>query len=121
VSAAVKAQVDQVETVSFSPDGGTVVSGGDDGFMTFWDAETLRPIGSPVAAVHAGLWTAWYRDDGSVTGYAPGDADFTEQWLVMPAEPDRWLAAACQLAGTTLSRDEWDTYIGAGQPYRAVC
>jgi len=121
VSPAVRAHVDGIETVSFSPDGSTVVSAADDGLLAFWDADTLRPIGSPIAPLHEGVWAAWYRDDGSVTGYTPGDADGTEQWFVMPAQPERWLAAVCELAGTPLTRDEWDRYVGVSRPYRSTC
>jgi DNA-binding SARP family transcriptional activator/WD40 repeat protein len=121
VSAAVQAAAGPVQTVSFAPNGNTVVSGGGDGTMTFWDGRTLRPIGSPIRSMREDSWWVWFRHDGSVAGYTPGVSDGTEQWFTMPAQADQWLSSACQLAGTTLSRDEWDRYVGAGHAYRKVC
>jgi WD40 repeat protein len=121
ISAAVQAAAGPVQSVSFAPDGDTIVTGGGDGTMAFWDGRTLRPIGSPIRSIREDSWWVWFRHDGSVTGYTPGVAEGTEQWFTMPAQADQWLASACQLAGTTLTRDEWDRYVGAGRAYRKVC
>jgi WD40 repeat protein len=121
ISAAVQAAAGPVQSVSFAPDGDTVLSGGGDGTMAFWDGRTLRPIGPPIRSVREDSWWAWFRHDGSVTGYAPAITGDTEQWFTMPARADQWLSSACQLAGTTLSRVEWDRYVGAPRSYRKVC
>ena len=36
-------------------------------------------------------------------------------------DPDAWREAACRLAGRNLTRDEWESYIPEGEPYRATC
>jgi WD40 repeat protein len=121
ISATVQAAAGPVQSVSFAPDGDTVLSGGGDGTMAFWDGRTLRPIGPPIHSVRQDSWWAWFRHDGSVTGYAPAITDGAEQWFTMPARADQWLSSACQLADTTLSQAEWDRYVGAGRAYRKVC
>jgi WD40 repeat protein len=121
ISATAAATSGYVMSVSFAPDGDTVVSGGDDGTMAFWDGRTLRPIGSPIRSVRGGQWLTWFRGDGSVTGYTPGAADDTELWFTMPATPEQWLSSACALAGTPLTPDEWDRYVGGGRAYQTVC
>ena len=37
-----------VEAAAFSPDGKTVLTGGDDGTARLWDAATGQPIGQPI-------------------------------------------------------------------------
>jgi DNA-binding SARP family transcriptional activator/WD40 repeat protein len=121
ISAAVQAAAGSVQSVSFAPDGNTLVSGDGDGTMTFWDGRTLRPIGSPIRSMRDDSGWVWFRHDGSVAGYTPALADGTQQWFTMPARAEQWLTSACHLAGTTLSRTEWDRYIGAARSYRNVC
>ena len=58
---------------------------------------------------------------GAVAGFMPAANAGGLEWFTMPARPDQWLALACQLAGSTLSPAEWNTYIGRDHPYRNVC
>jgi len=110
-----------VTSLAFSSDGSTLVSGGDDGTLAFWDSETLRPIGTPIRSTRTDLWRAWYRSDGSVVGYEPADAEGAFQWFSMPGRADQWLNLACQIAEPTLTKDEWDRYVGGGRPFQSVC
>jgi len=36
-------------------------------------------------------------------------------------EPERWLEAACEVAGRNLTRAEWETNVGVLAPYAATC
>jgi DNA-binding SARP family transcriptional activator/class 3 adenylate cyclase len=36
-------------------------------------------------------------------------------------DPETWRNAACRLAGRNLTREEWESYIPQGEPYRATC
>ncbi len=40
---------------------------------------------------------------------------------VWDLDPERWMVAACQLAGRNLTREEWETNIGDLADYRATC
>jgi WD40 repeat protein len=40
--------VSAVDSIAFSPDGGTLVSGGGDGRVRFWDVRTRRQLGRPL-------------------------------------------------------------------------
>ena len=42
----------------------------------------------------------------------------TELWSL---DPERWIEAACALAGRNLTPDEWDTNIGDLEPHRHTC
>jgi hypothetical protein len=121
ISPVVPAVAGRLESLSFSPDGTTVDSGGGDGSIAFWEGRMLRPIGAPIRSARPGLWEAFYRSDGSVAGYMPAETNDAEQWFTMPARADQWLSSVCQLAGTTLSQAEWDRYLGTDRPYRNVC
>ena len=111
-----------VQSVSFSPDGATLVTGGSDGRLALWDARTLQPIGPAIRASRDDdSWWAWFRGDGTVTGYAPGPQEGSERWFTFPASPTAWVEAACRLAGDTLSRSEWIQYVGSTPNYRSVC
>jgi WD40 repeat protein/tRNA A-37 threonylcarbamoyl transferase component Bud32 len=50
------AHQDRVESVTFSPDGKTILTGGRDKTVRSWDAATGRPIGEPMR--HGGVVTA---------------------------------------------------------------
>ncbi|MDT4997701.1 MAG: hypothetical protein QOD45_1769, partial [Pseudonocardiales bacterium] len=111
-----------VQSVSFSPDGSTLVTGGSDGRLALWDARTLQPIGPAIRASRDDdSWWAWFRGDGTITGYTPAAQEGSERWFTFPANPTAWVEAACRLAGDTLSRTEWIQYVGSTRNYRSVC
>lgn len=57
----------------------------------------LSPDGLEAAFIASGVVTIWDLD------------------------PRAWVAAACELAGRNLTRDEWATYVGDLADYRATC
>jgi hypothetical protein len=42
-------------------------------------------------------------------------------WVIWDLDPERWLEAACQLAGRNLTRAEFDQHIGDLEPCRQTC
>lgn len=121
ISPAVHVVAGAVQSISFAPDGKTVVTGGDNGTLAFWDSRTLQQIGMAIRGVRDDSWWAFYRGDGTVTGYAPSPVDGKEQWFTLPAQPEAWLSAACRVAGDRLTRAEWTQAVGANRPYQRVC
>jgi hypothetical protein len=47
-----------------------------------------------------------------------GTADGIAVWDLDPAH---WIPAACRIAGRSLTREEWVTYLGLLEPYRQTC
>jgi WD40 repeat protein len=94
-----------VESVSFGLDG-TVLAAGGSGGVLLWDVASGRPLGDPLPAPGN---TAVSFDPTGRNLFTGGDDGEVVVWH---ADPDRWVALACDLAGRTLSRDEWRRYLG---------
>ena len=83
-----------IETVAFSPDGGTVLVGSEEGTMRLWQADSGKPIGRPMR--HEGLFlAAAFSPDGRTifSGGSYGPAHF-------------WQVDSCQPIGQTISHNE---------------
>jgi WD40 repeat protein len=68
-----------VSALAFSPDGGTISSGGSDGTVIRWDLMTRQPVGS---ALHAGIGritTLIYSPDGRIL-VALNDSGLYRRW-----------------------------------------
>ncbi|HUV90536.1 MAG TPA: TIR domain-containing protein [Anaerolineae bacterium] len=102
--------VDTVQTMAFSPDGRTLVSGScvpmlwgicERGEMRFWDVVTRQPLGGPLASETGGVLSLAYSQDGKVV--AAGCANGT---IML------WDAAARQPTGAPLTgHDLWVTSV----------
>ncbi|MEO8265487.1 MAG: BTAD domain-containing putative transcriptional regulator [Ilumatobacteraceae bacterium] len=56
------------------------------------------------------------RPDGRQAAFAiPGGI------AIWDLDPDSWVIAACELANRNLTREEWESYIGAPAEYHATC
>ena len=77
-------QADSVtaETAAFSPDGSTVVTGGDNGIARVWDAASGREI-AHLAAGHGTVQTARFSPDGQslALGFKDGTVALTDRSL----------------------------------------
>lgn len=111
----VNASAGFVLTVAFTPDGSTIVTGGTDGTVRLWDADTLKQIGSPLP--HAD------------NEWAPAMVVGKDQVLVVSAigklhrwdlDPRRWADQACLVANRMLTRSEWRSFL-PGVPYAPAC
>jgi hypothetical protein len=112
--------------VSFSPDGRTIVTGGTAGSLSFFDAADLSREGTPlpigVGANNGGVF-AWFDRRGNVVGLGndPAQPGTTlHRWFTFAAEPSSLVRTACDLAGTDITRAQWQRYVG-DRPYRSVC
>lgn len=124
VAARSRTQSGRTRSVSWSPDGATVLVGGSDGRLRFWDSATLRPLGESVALGGFGYdgVMAWFRPDGLVGGVVnetllQGEVPRT---FTFPATTQAWLAEACGFAARDLTDAEWELYL-PGRPRIAVC
>jgi WD40 repeat protein len=98
------AHISAVITANVSPDGQTLATTSADGATRLWDVRTGRPIGAtlPGPAQHA--VAAAFVDDGThlVTLYDNG------RGYLWDIRPQSWVRRACEVAGRTLTREEWN-------------
>jgi len=107
-----------IQHASFSSDGATLLAGGNDGSVSIYDIAGRARLGDAIdpdrnTGTHVAL-----RADARVAALETPTDDGIELWDL---DPDRWVLAACAIAGRNLTRQEWATYIGDLGPYRATC
>jgi WD40 repeat protein/DNA-binding SARP family transcriptional activator len=105
------------DTVDLAPDGSTAVGADAAGDVLLWDVRTRSTIGDavpgPVADRNA---AASFTPDGRSVVVV---SDTGAGW-VWDVDPSDWLARACQVAGRSLTRQEWQELL-PDRPYHATC
>jgi WD40 repeat protein len=104
--------------LNYSDDGELLVSAADDGGVSLWDAATLELLGTVYPphqgeAVPAGAQFIGESHDIAIASYDGR----VYRW---EADVERALDFACQMAGRTLTEEEWEAFLPA-QPYQSVC
>jgi WD40 repeat protein len=105
-----------VQRLFGSLDGTTIVTNGGDRSVTLFDVASGVRLGSPLAVADEVLNHIALSPDGKRLA-----VDSSEGVQIWDLEPSHWTDAACRVAGRNLTREEWDTNIGALAPYRASC
>jgi WD40 repeat protein len=105
-----------VYALAFSPDGRTLAAAGADGNIRLWDVATQQEIGAPMTAGSAPVYALAFSPDGRTLAAAGSGA--TRRWDV--TFPASLTAAACALAGQTLTQRQWASYAGT-EPFQQVC
>jgi WD40 repeat protein len=93
-----------VDTVNVSPDGRTLATTSDDGTTRLWDFPSGRPISAALPGLAQHDAAAAFVDGGShlVT------IDHNGRGYLWDIQPRSWARRACQIAGRTLTRTEWN-------------
>ena len=93
-----------VVTISFSPDRRTLATTSDDGSTRLWDIPSVRAIGTalPGPAQH---YVAAAFVGGGTHLVTLDDNGHGNLWDI---QPESWARRACQIAGRTLTRTEWN-------------
>lgn len=105
------------DTVDLAPDGSTAVGADAAGNVLLWDVSTRSTIGDAFPGSVAGRnAAASFTPDGrSVVVVSDTGAGWV--WDVDPAD---WLARACEVAGRSFTRQEWQELL-RDRSYHATC
>ena len=105
-----------VLTVNLSPDGRMLATTGSDGTTRLWDVAAGRPIGTALPGI-AGHDVAAAFVDGGTHLVTVDDDGRGFSWDVRPRS---WAQRACDVAGRTLTRAEWDDAL-PNRTYAPAC
>ncbi len=108
---------DMIEVLSISPDGKSLISGSSDNTARIWDLTDLNREPRVIYGHTDYITSLAFSPDGKY--FVTGSGDHTARlWLL---QPDDLIARACEIAGRNLTKEEWDTYVSAEEPYEKVC
>jgi WD40 repeat protein len=106
-----------VDTVDLASDGNTAVGADAAGDVLLWGVRTRSTIGDAVPGPLAGRnAAASFTPDGRSVVVV---SDTGAGW-VWDVDPSDWLAQACQVAGRSLTRQEWQEFL-PDRPYHTTC
>ena len=98
------------------PGRATLATAGADGDTRLWDVATQQEIGTPMTAGSAPVYALAFSPDGRTLATTASGA--TRWWDV--AFPAGLPAAACAIAGQSLTARQWAGYAGS-EPFQQVC
>jgi WD40 repeat protein/DNA-binding SARP family transcriptional activator len=104
------------QSVDLSPDGATLVATDASGNVVMWDLITGTILGLPFPGP---------KPVTVVAAFAPDNRDLfvvsgTGEGWVWDIEPSSWDTRACDIAGRSLTRTEWERFLPS-RPYHATC
>jgi WD40 repeat protein len=105
-----------IRSLSFSPDGMTLVSGDDDGNIVFWDVTNRKAIGKPASAHEDSVWDLVFSLDGKTVVSGSWDGTIS----ILDIDLNSWQRQACATANRNFQCDEWREAF-FDQPYRQTC
>jgi len=105
-----------VLSLDFDQAGRLLVSSGTDGSTRIWDVERRAPFGSPLP----GLDNIWANSRLTPSGDRLAVVYSTGTGFVWQMTPSSWEQHACDVAGRTLTKREWELYL-PGRRYTTVC
>ena len=105
-----------VLSLDFDPTGRQLVSSGSDGSTRIWDVERRAPFGSPLPGLDNIPANSHLTSSGDrlAVVYSTGSGFV---WLMAPSS---WNQHACDVAGRTLTKREWELYL-PGRSYDPAC
>ena len=106
-----------VLSVAFSPDGQRFLSGGQDGTVRVWNADTDKPVGEPLTGHTGAVLSVAFSPDGQ--RFLSGSQDGTVR--MWPGGRAAWRHELCAKLTTNMSRQQWNDWVSPKIPYSEVC
>ena len=105
-----------VHSVTFSPDGHRISTGGNDGTVRLWDAESGQPLGKPMTGHEGPVYSVAFSPDGRriVSG---SDDNTVRLWRAPLASSD----TLCTKLSQNISHKQWRDWVNPGIDYIEVC
>jgi serine/threonine protein kinase/DNA-binding SARP family transcriptional activator/WD40 repeat protein len=100
--------------LKFDDAGRTLLSRGSDNTVSLIDVKTGQRLGDELVVDGR----VALSNDGQILAVSNGLQGGVSLWDL---RPERLAAAACELAGRNLTRNEWNSYLQELGPYRATC
>jgi WD40 repeat protein len=104
-----------IVSLTFTPDGAYLVSGGFDKMLRVWRVDDGRPVGDPITAdSEKGLHAVAVFPDGR-SAASGGTDGLIRQWPLR--SPD----LLCAKLATSMSQDQWRDWVSPDVPYHVTC
>jgi DNA-binding SARP family transcriptional activator/WD40 repeat protein len=107
-----------VQYLAISADARLIAALGGDRQTTLYDVATGIRLGDAIPVADDETNFAALSPDGTRLAVGGGPHDSIRVWDL---DPQRWIDAACRVAGRNLTHDEWNTSIGDLAPYQHPC
>jgi WD40 repeat protein len=117
IGAPMTADTQPLYAVAFNPSGTMLATASGDGTARLWDVATQQEIGAPMTADTQPLYAVAFNPSGTMLATAGGDGTARLWDVTFPAS---LLAATCDIADQSLTRQQWADYAGS-QPFQQVC
>jgi WD40 repeat protein len=108
--------VGDINSLTFSPDGGIIASGTMDHEVVLWDVKSRQRFLRPLKGHDDIVWKVAFARNGRVLASSSNDKT-VRLWDV---DVNHWTAHACSIANRNLSSDEWSQYL-PGEARRPTC
>jgi WD40 repeat protein len=95
-----------IRTAAFSPDGGTIATGGQDGNIRLWNARTGQPLGVPLPHRGDVVAVVFYQEGKVIAAASQGG--LVRRWHAdtgTPIPPDHWHEATAAVLKAAFSSD----------------
>ncbi len=103
-----------VNPISFSPDGRLFAASSADQTATLWDLRSRKRLGNPFPVEQGSIPVARFAASGDLV------IDNLTDTALWPADVQRWMGFACEVAGRDLTRTEWSDLL-PDRAYQRIC